>query len=135
MEAQVNFLAILVAGIVNMAVGAMWYSPLMFGKQWMAMTGKTKEDLKKGASAMPCLLMFLASLVIAITLSVVVYWMHLRGFGSGAWLGVKLWGGFCATTMLGDYLYERRSLQLYSLNALYYAVTFPIMGGLIAAWR
>ena len=47
MALEVNYLAVLVAAIVNMVVGALWYSPLLFGKAWMKLTGFNKKQLKK----------------------------------------------------------------------------------------
>ena len=37
---QINFLAVLVGGVINMAVGFVWYGPL-FGKLWLRLIGKT----------------------------------------------------------------------------------------------
>ena len=42
---SLNPLAILVAAFVSAALGAAWYSPLLLGKQWIAATGKTEEEL------------------------------------------------------------------------------------------
>jgi len=32
---EVNYVAILIAGAISMAVGFLWYSPLMFAKPWI----------------------------------------------------------------------------------------------------
>ena len=37
---DVNYLAVLVAAIINMVIGSIWYSPSMgFGKSWMKYSG------------------------------------------------------------------------------------------------
>ena len=33
---QVNVLAVLVAAVLSIALGAVWYSPALFARQWMA---------------------------------------------------------------------------------------------------
>ena len=33
---NINYIAVLVGIIINMALGALWYSGIAFGKQWMA---------------------------------------------------------------------------------------------------
>ena len=43
---SLNFLAIIVSGILAMPIGALWYGPL-FGRTWMKEVGYTEEDLKK----------------------------------------------------------------------------------------
>ena len=43
---EINFLAVLVCGVVSMIIGATWYGPL-FGKKWMKEEGSTEEELRK----------------------------------------------------------------------------------------
>ncbi|MDO8656228.1 MAG: DUF1761 domain-containing protein, partial [Nanoarchaeota archaeon] len=48
--AIINYLAVLVAAIISMIVGAFWYSPYLFGKQWtelMNLAPKDMLDMKK----------------------------------------------------------------------------------------
>jgi hypothetical protein len=50
-EFQLNFLAILVAAVAAFVLGALWYSPVLFAKQWMKAHGYTPDKLeamKKG---------------------------------------------------------------------------------------
>ena len=44
---EVNLLAVLVAGIVPMIIGALWYGPI-FGKRWMALMETTPEEVREG---------------------------------------------------------------------------------------
>src|SRR3989338_8277783 len=46
---EVDYLAILLAGIVTMVIGFLWYGPL-FSKPWMKEMGV--KDIKKGQSGM-----------------------------------------------------------------------------------
>jgi len=48
-----NWIAIIVAAIVNFALGYVWYRPEVLGKRWSALTGKKMEDM---GQAGPCLL-------------------------------------------------------------------------------
>jgi hypothetical protein len=43
----INYLAVLVAALVPMIIGFAWYSPALFAKKWMAILGKTEEEIKK----------------------------------------------------------------------------------------
>ena len=40
---HINILAVIVAGIVTFGIGALWYSPLLFGKHWMQFNGVTPD--------------------------------------------------------------------------------------------
>ena len=44
---DVNLFAVLVAGIIPMIIGALWYGPL-FGKRWLAMMEMTAEEVQEG---------------------------------------------------------------------------------------
>lgn len=43
---EVNYLAIWMAGVVPMLVGAVWYGPL-FGKRWLGYMETTEEEIRK----------------------------------------------------------------------------------------
>ncbi|MFN3694309.1 MAG: DUF1761 domain-containing protein, partial [Ignavibacterium sp.] len=43
---SINYLAVLVCGIISMVIGSLWYGPL-FSKLWMKQHGFTEEDLNK----------------------------------------------------------------------------------------
>lgn len=49
---NVNWLAVIVGAIAAFGLGALWYSPKMFGKGWMEGCGLTEEDAKKGQPMM-----------------------------------------------------------------------------------
>ena len=46
-QIDINFLAVLVATIVSMVLGALWYSPILFGKLWAKLSKFTEEDIEK----------------------------------------------------------------------------------------
>ena len=43
---QLSILAIILAVIANMVIGALWYSPVLFAKIWMKSLGKSMEELQ-----------------------------------------------------------------------------------------
>jgi len=133
---SVNFLAILVAAIANMAIGFVWYGPLL-GKQWMKLTGRTKESMEKEKKDMPMVMgsMFVGALVMASILALFVKYAGATTFEIGAKIGFMAWLGFVATTMLADVLYEKKNKQLASINLSYNLVALLINGALLAVWR
>ncbi|KXK09145.1 MAG: hypothetical protein UZ21_OP11001000202 [Microgenomates bacterium OLB22] len=46
MDITINYLSVLLAAIVPMAVGSLWYSPMMFGKKWAMLEGFDMSDKK-----------------------------------------------------------------------------------------
>lgn len=46
MDFNVNYLPIVVAAVVSMVLGGLWYSPLLFGKIWMNLQGLKMSDME-----------------------------------------------------------------------------------------
>ena len=75
----VNLWAVLVSALATMAVGFVWYSPLLFARPWMVLMGYDPNDKAKTAemqkSAGPSyglsLVASLVSAVVSTTLSIV----------------------------------------------------------------
>jgi hypothetical protein len=62
---EINFLALIVAALVPMLLGFVWYHEKVFGKAWMAAAGMTDEKIKGGNMALIFGLSFLFSLMLA----------------------------------------------------------------------
>lgn len=48
---EINWLGVLIATVAGMVLGALWYSPLLFGNRWMKCLGKTPETI--GSATLP----------------------------------------------------------------------------------
>ena len=66
---DINWLAVIVGAVIAYALGALWYSPKMFGTRWMEGVGLTKDSM--GSPTMPMIAQavgtFLLAWVIGIT--------------------------------------------------------------------
>lgn len=77
---HINFLAVLVAALVPMIIGYIWYNPKVFGTAWMKASGMTEEKIKTGNMAVIFGVSFLLSFMLSFFLqSMVIHQMH---FGS-----------------------------------------------------
>ena len=134
---MVNYIAIIVATIIGYAIGALWYSPLLFGTQWMKLQGFTKRDMlraKQRGMAKAYILTFIAVLVMALVLSLLVEVFGNGNFWSGALVGFWVWLGFLATTQIGMVFWEDKPFSLYLLTTAHYLVTLVLAGGILAVW-
>ncbi len=86
-EIHVNYIAILVVGVFSFILGAVWYSPPLFAKQWMNAIDKTEEELKSGASAMTYVITFVVWIVATYVLAVFVHYSGASTFGYGMLAG------------------------------------------------
>lgn len=131
----VNYLAVLVAAIVSMIVGGLWYSPLLFANIWMKELGKTEKDKSQMQKEAPKAMagMFIGSLVMAYVLAVFAY--PLITFVDGMLLGFWMWLGFVMPAYLAMTLFESRKWSLFFISTGYYLVILVITGGILAAWN
>ena len=132
----VNWLAVLVAGIVHFAIGMIWYSPIMFGKLWMELAGV--KEMK--ASAKDMILSLLSSLVVAYVLaqlvcSNIVCYAGAGSLINGALLGIMIEIGFIATLLLGEMIFEKKPFKLFILRNGYNLLALAVIGALLAVWR
>ncbi len=127
-----NFFAVLVAALSSFVIGGLWYSPILFGKAWMAENGFKDDDLQ-GGMGRTFGLSFVLSLIIAFNLAAFLGSEATFSWGltAGALAGI----GWVATAIGITYLFERKSMRLFLINAGYHAVTFTIMGGILGLWR
>jgi uncharacterized membrane protein len=134
---HVNYLAVLVAGIVIFLLGGFWYSPALFAKKWVALMGKTEEELKPAPGTMPVKfgLAFVCGLLVAWTLAVVLNHFAPLTPWRGAALGVLCWIGFTGATSFANAIFSGKPKMLWAIDSGYNLVSFVIAGLILGAWR
>ncbi len=122
----VNLIAVVVGIVIAMAVGFVWYSPMLFANAWLKLIGKTEEQLGSPGPAYALTIVFAA--VTAYVLGVFVSWAGPKTPTSGALVGLAASAGFVATAFATVYLFERRPAKLYLINVGYQVVVLVLMG-------
>lgn len=129
---QVSWLAVVLAAVAAMVVGSVWYGPL-FGTMWMKLVGISKSDINKKEVPKMYGIMFLGAVVEAYILSHFIHYAGAVGLILGAKTGLWAWLGFVATTMIGNYMFAKRPLNLYLIDAGYALVNLVAMGAIIGS--
>ena len=136
MEVQVNMVAVLLAGIASMAIGAAYYADAVLGKQWRQLSGvDVKRFEKESTKLLPWV--FLASLLTAYVMAHVMYMSH--AFYGYSWLAtgittaIWLWLGISATTLVVHNTMELRPFKL-TLIAIGNRLVTLLAVGLILGW-
>jgi hypothetical protein len=125
----VNWLAIIIAVIANMVIGALWYGTWAFGKSWIKLSGHTMGE---GMQIGPLYgLTALAALVQAITMSWFVSQTGANSGSAGAIIGLYVGLGFVATAMFAEVLFAGRAPRLYAITAGYSVVAAIVQGAII----
>src|SRR5258708_3952514 len=99
-DPTINLIPVILAALVNMVIGMLWYSPYLFGKYWMKVQGKTKEDMNSSGAGIMYVLNTITSLVFAYVLAHIIKFANLNTMVLGAEAGFWVWLGFVVTTVL-----------------------------------
>jgi hypothetical protein len=128
-----NWLAIIVAALSAFALGGLWYSPVLFVKIWMKESGITEESQKSANMikifGLSSFLAMIASLLLALFLG------QDAGGGVGALSGFLIGLGTIFTFLGITYLFERKSLAHFLVNASYGVASLTLMGFIIGVWQ
>ena len=136
MEVSINYLAVLLAAVSSMVVGATWYSQGVFGKTW-AKLAKVKMGKNDTPAQMTVLFggVFVASLITAYVLAHVAFLSnHFFGdnflqnsLSTAFWL----WLGLTAARIFTHDSFEGRPRKLTLLTAGHEFMTLLVMGLII----
>jgi hypothetical protein len=129
-----NHWAVLVCAFANLALGAIWYSPVMFYRSWLKENKLTEEQLKKINPARVYGITLLLSLVMSYNLAFFLgdektgmLWGTTAGFLTGF--------GFAAMIFTVVALFELRSWKYILINGGFITVYFTLIGFILGTWR
>ena len=130
----INHWAVLVCALSNLALGALWYSPLLFYKPWMQANNFTEDDIKKVNPIKTYGITVILSVIISYNLAFFLgdsktdaAWGTTAGFLAGF--------GFSALIFTVISLFEQRSLKYVLINGGYITVYFTLIGFILGIWR
>jgi hypothetical protein len=136
--ADVNILAVFVAAAATFVLGAVWYSPVLFGKQWVDAHGYTPEKLeamKQRGVVRAYAVSIGCYVVMAYVMSLLVAYTSATGPAQGLWLGFVCWLGFAATIGLTAHMFSEKRFAAYVLDAGYQLAYLLWMGLLLSVWK
>jgi hypothetical protein len=129
-----NYLAVLAVWLLNVGLGAYWYSPAGFGKLWSKLSGVDIMKLPKDEANKAIAFVALGALVQAYTLAVIVHSLQATTLAEGAAIGFVLWLGLTAATTIGNTLYSRLGWKFWWLNSSFFLIVMVIGAALLAVW-
>lgn len=143
-EMDFNWIALIVASLIPLVTGFIWYNPKVFGTAWMKETGMTEEKAKGMNPGKTYGLAVVFAFLIAFMLWPQVMLGGAPGeihgaepfmtFKHGALHGAMVGLLFVLPVFATNALFEMKSAKYVMINAGYWIVTMALMGGLINAW-
>lgn len=131
----INYWAVALVWFIYCAVGAFWYSPAGFAKQWTKHTGIDIIKIPQKTATKIISYVALSALVQALTLAIILHSLDVTTATGGLMVGLVLWLGFTAATTVGVTLYSLRSWKFLWLNSSYFLVVMAIGSMILGAWR
>lgn len=134
----INFWSIFVASIVSFGVSALWYSPILFGKEWMSLVKMTDTDMdevrSKGIWKL-YIVQFIMTIIGFCVLAFIIASTSAQGGSNGAFMGFLVWLGFVATGAVSGLMWEKYPFKLMLIDTVSILLTLVIGGAIIGAWR
>ena len=128
-----NLLAVGLATVAAMVVGALWYSPLLFVKAWTQALGKTPAELGNPKAAIANSV--LMNLVSAFTLCAVFQWQNITGLWDAVVTAQALAVGLVVSNQLMRDRFHGASAQLSLINGANTVVVYLVMAVVLALVR
>lgn len=126
---DINIWGVLLATIATMVIGFLWYSPVLFGNQWVKQRGIKMEDIS-GGGPFTYVLTALTALGGAFILALLVTLTDEATAVSGLIMGLLI--GVSISLKIGmNYLFEGHKLGLYWITIGYHLVSYAIAGLII----
>lgn len=128
----VNWFAVIAATLAMFALGAIWYSPVLFLKQWAAAAGLEIDYQKRGNMAVIFGTAFVLTLLMATNLAFFTAPLDLGGTVAAA---VAAGLGWAALSLWLISLFERRPFAYVLINGGYITIGFALMGLILGMWK
>jgi hypothetical protein len=133
---QVNLIAVLACSLISFFLGALWYSPLLFARKWVALLGKTPQELKEASNPVMYATGFPTGLVTCLAMAYVVNYAGASTLSGGAEVGAMCWFGFAGATSYNNQVnFVGKSRTLWAIDSGYNLVSFVISGCILAVWK
>ena len=135
-EADINYLAVLLAGLSSQPLGFLWYGPL-FAKPWMAARGYEQDSMEGGDNPAIYGLALLFALVIAYSMARLVDMVGADSVGDCLAIAAFVWAGFAGAVQAvqGIFNHAPSRVNAFLIEGGYQLTSFLLMGLIIGLFQ
>lgn len=132
---RINLAAVLVSAALAFMIGALWYSPLLFGKAYVALRGPGADGVANAATPAAAIAgEFVRWLVIASVLAGVMARLGVADLAGALVFAGCTWVAIYAA-LAGSVLHEGYPWRLYALHAGDGGVKIALIAAILSQWR
>jgi hypothetical protein len=128
---RVSFVALAVVTLVAFVASSIWYSPLLFGRQFLELSGVTANA---HPSPVKALFELLRTFILAFVIAHLVLRYNVADWKQAAGLGLWLWIGFPVILLTGSILWQNVPWQLAAIHSGDWFIKLILIPVGIAVW-
>ncbi len=133
---RINYLAVVAATVAWFVVGSLWYSPLLFGKVWMELSGMNPAAMAQmKMPVVKVLAEFVRGFVVAYVLARFVALLGVVDWKGALQLGIWVWIGFPVMLLAGSVSWQNVPWMVAAIHAGDWLVKMLFMPVMLAVWR
>lgn len=126
-----DYLAVVIAAVLYVLIGFVWYSKYFFAREWEKLAGLKAIELKN--NKWPLFWDCVVALVTAYAIAFFENSLGVTTVADGVYTGFCFWLGFVATTQLSGAVWMRAHPKLFFIDTGFRLVSFLVMGGVLGA--
>lgn len=134
---DLNWLALIIATLIPMVIGFVWYHKAVFGKAWMDSIGMTEEKAKTANMGLTFGISFVMAFLLAFFFANFNNGPGQEGeydtFKHGAFHGAFIAVVVAMPVLVTNGLFEMKSWKNMLINLGYWVVTMALVGGVVDA--
>jgi uncharacterized protein DUF1761 len=128
---RVNFLALAVITVIVFIASSIWYSPILFGRQFLALSGAA---VSPQPNALKALCELLRTFVLAYVIARLILGLNIADWKDALGVGLWLWLGFPVILLTGSMLWQNVPWQLAAIHAGDWLMKLILIPTGIALW-
>lgn len=132
---DVNIWAILAATLVSMVIGALWYMPSVFGRDWMESLGKSAKELSENNTPLPYVVSALSAFFTAYVLAYIVGFSAITELWQVMVIALTIWVGFSALPTAMHAAFDGSPRRATAISSAHYLATLVASALIIGAWK
>jgi hypothetical protein len=129
----INYLAVVVAGIVAFVASAIWY--IVFGKEMAKVSTAFAEQQQQRPAPWKMGAVIAQSIVIAFVLAYIIARCGATGWLDAAWIGFILWLGLSAMQWVGSMLWEKAPFKMALIHGGDWLLKMVLISIIVGLWK
>ena len=133
-----NWLAVIAGGVVYFVLGALWYSPILFGRAWQAAIGWDPDRAPPQMSPTSYVVPLIGYLGMSVAVGFLAAGSATDTIGEGVTLGVVVAIGLSLMQTLVSATFDpnlKRKWTWFWITGSYNAVGLMVVAIIVAVWR